>query len=499
MPGKVYLIGAGPGDPGLLTLKGKTLIERADCVVYDFLVSETLLSYSPPGCERVFAGKRAGRHAMTQDTINALLIARAREGRIVVRLKGGDPFVFGRGGEEAEALAGAGVPFEVVPGVSAGNAVPAYAGIPLTHRGVSSNVAFLTGHDDISGADAASRSRSSGTLVFFMGARKIEEIAESLVREGRDPSTPAAVIRWGTTPDQEVITGPLGEIGRKAVDVYPPALAVIGEVVKLRERLAWFESLPLFGKRIVVTRPAAQAGTMRDLLLESGAQPVGIPSIELREPGSWVALDAAIRTLDSFDFLLVTSANGVRHFFARLHACGYDSRRVSDLEIGAIGPATAAELARHGIRADFVPREYRGEGLLESLAGREVSGKSFLIPRARVARDLVPQELRKRGARVEVVEAYFAAAPNYRPDELEALLTPPPHVITFTSSSTATNFFALPFPEVVRSALQRALIASIGPATSSTLEALGRKVEIEAEESTVCGLVKAMEKYFTRR
>ncbi|MGH9451192.1 MAG: uroporphyrinogen-III C-methyltransferase [Terriglobia bacterium] len=498
MSGKVYLVGAGPGDPGLLTLKGKRLLERADCVVYDFLVNEALLNHTRQDCERIFAGKRSGRHSMAQEEINRLLAERACAGRCVVRLKGGDPFIFGRGGEEAAELARAGIPFEIVPGVSTGIGAPAYAGIPLTHRALSSSVRFLTGHEQAGTEETPLTHNPSAheTLVFFMGARNLGEIASTLIRQGCDASTPAAIIRWGTTPDQQVVTAPLSEIAARAVGLHPPALAIIGEVVKLRQQLAWFEKLPLFGKRIVITRAKGQAAPLSDMLIERGAQPVEIPTIELHDPPSWEPADAAIRRIEQFDCLLVTSANGVRKFMARVAAAGRDARCLKGVEIGAIGPATAAEFSHYGVRVDFTALEYRAEGLLDALADRDVSRKSFLIPRARVARDLVPRVLRERGARVEVVEAYYAAAPDYRPDDLEALLTPTPHVITFTSSSTAKNFRRLPIPPGLHPKLQNVRIASIGSVTSETLRGLGMKVDIEAVESTIPGLVEAMEDYF---
>lgn len=496
MPGKVYLVGAGPGDPGLLTLRAKTLLERADCVVYDFLVNEAILDHAPPECERIFAGKRSGRHALSQDRINHLLAERALAGKRVVRLKGGDPFIYGRGGEEAAALRAMGVDFEIVPGVSAGHAAPAYAGIPLTQRGISSSVHFLTGHEEAGEVAPLPSPDQPGTLVFFMGKRKLGETAASLIRQGFDPNTPAAVIRWGTTPNQEVVTAPLREIAERAAALYPPALAIVGEVVNLRDQLNWFEALPLFGKRIVVTRPRGQAGAFTAMLAERGALPVEIPTIELRDPPSWAPLDEAIRHADQYDFLVATSANGVRKFGERLAACGLDARVLKGIEIGAIGPATAAEFSKLGIRVDFVPGEYRAEGLVEALAGRDLAGKRFLIPRARVARDLVPRELEARGARVDVVEAYYAAMPEYRPDHLEALLTPVPHAITFTSSSTAENFSRLPVQPALRRKLESAATASIGPVTSATLRRLSMRVDIEAAESTGPGLVAALESYF---
>lgn len=502
MPGKVYLVGAGPGDPGLFTLRGKALVERADCIIYDFLANEELLRFARPESEKIFVGKRAGRHTLKQDQINDLMVRKARVKQIVVRLKGGDPFIFGRGGEEAAALAAASVPFEIVPGVSSGYAAPAYAGIPVTHRNLSSGVSFMTGHEDIPEDESAERAgsgsgaQSNETLVFLMGTRNLPRITRRLMAEGRHPSTPAAVIRWGTTPAQEVVVGTLEDIAQRGHDVPPPAITVVGEVVRLREQLLWFEKLPLFGKRVVITRMREQAALFGDLLAERGAQVVEIPAIEIRNPDSWERLDNAVRRLNEFDDLLVTSVNGVRNFLARLKACGRDVRDLKGIKIGAIGPATALEFERSGIRVDYVPEEYRAEGLLEVLAKRDLAGKSFLIPRARLARDLVPRVLSERGARVEVVEAYRVEPPEYQPEDLEALLTPPPSVVTYTSSSTARNFSQLPIPPRVREKLAAAKVASIGPITSATLRELGLKVDIEAEKSTIQGLVEAIEAYF---
>ncbi len=500
MPGKVYLVGAGPGDPGLLTIKGKAVLQRADCVVYDFLANEELLLLTPGPCEKVYAGKRAGRHAMTQERINRLLVERAARGETVIRLKGGDPFIFGRGGEEAAALAAAGIPFEVVPGVSSGYAVPAYAGIPVTHRDFSSSVAFVSirGNDGSSVQQwaAAPAFPQADTLVFFMGARNLSEIVATLINRGRDPSTPVAVIRWGSLPFQEVITGSLGDIVSKARGLAPPTVTVVGRVVNLRDQLGWYERLPLFGKRIVITRAREQAEPLKNALAERGALPVELPAIEIRDPDSWALLDDAIRRLETFDYLLLTSANGVRRFLARLEACGRDARDLKGIEIGVIGPATAAEFARTGVRVDFVPQEYRAEGLLEALRGRDLGGKRFLVPRARVARDLVPRALAERGAHVEIVEAYHTEMPRLSGDDLQALLTPTPSVLTFTSASTASNFSKFPISPDVRKRLQSAKTASIGPITSEALRKAGFDVHIEAKQFTVPALVDAIEAYF---
>jgi uroporphyrinogen III methyltransferase/synthase len=362
---------------------------------------QTLVSRN--GCEKIYVGKRGGAHTMSQAEINHLLVRKAREGHVVARLKGGDPFIFGRGGEEAEELVKAGIPFEVVPGISSGYAAPAYAGIPVTHRNLTSGVAFITGHENPTKAETAldwsKIATGLGTLVFFMGVKNLPEIAGKLVEHGRDPETPVAVIRWGTRAEQQVVTGTLADIVSKAAGVPPPAITVVGEVVRLRDQLNWFERLPLFGKRIVITRTREQASVLHEALAELGAQVIEIPTIEIREPASWQQLDQAIRRLEEFHYLLATSAHGVRSFLARLNACGRDVRDLKGLVIGAIGPATAAEFAKTGIRVDFVPRDYRAEGLLETLSGHDLQGKSFLIPRAKVARDLVPRALKERGAR----------------------------------------------------------------------------------------------------
>jgi uroporphyrinogen III methyltransferase/synthase len=496
MAGKVYLIGAGPGDPGLLTLKGRAMLERADCVIYDFLAAAELLRYCRPDAERIFAGKRGGGPRRPQDEITELLIAKARSGAIVARLKGGDPFVFGRGGEEALALVAAGIPFEVVPGVTSGIAALAYAGIPVTHRDMTSSVSFVAGHSeyppDLSALD-------EGTLVFFMGTRNIAIIAASLIAQGRSPQEPAAVIHWGSRPGQQVVTGALADIAALAVNLKPPTVLVVGEVVKLRDQLGWFERLPLYGKRIAITRTREQASVLRDALEELGAEVIEIPTIEIRDPSSWAPLNQAIERLGEFQYLLVTSANGVRNFVSRLKAFGRDARDLKGLTIGAIGPATAAEFAKFGISVDFVPKEYRAEGLLKALEGKDLQGMSFLIPRAKVARDLVPRVLEERGARVEVVEAYETVVPEYTAGELEQFMTPPPDAITFTSSSTATNFTKLFSGRPIKEVLTNSVTASIGPITSDTMRELGLAVGVEAAESSIPGLVKALVGFFQKR
>jgi len=498
--GKVYLVGAGPGDPGLLTLKGKQILERADCVVHDFLVNRDLLRLARADAEQISVGRRGESNRLWQNEINELLVARARAGKLVCRLKGGDPFVFGRGGEEAQALASAGIAYEVVPGVSAGHAVPAYAGIPVTHRDLTSTVTFIAGHEDpgkeSSRLDWAHLGACPGTLVFFMAVRNLPRITRALIDHGRSPATPAAVIQWGSLPYQRVVEGTLADIAGKASAIRTPAITVIGEVVNLREQLNWFEHLPLFGRRIVITRAREQAGALREELAALGAEVIEIPTIEIRPPDSWEPLDAAIRRLEEFHYLLATSANGVRIFLARLAASGRDVRALHGLTIGAIGPATAAEFARTGVKVDLLPTEYVAEGLLAALGDRDLRGKAFLIPRARVARDLVPRVLEERGAHVVVVEAYQTVMPEISHDELTRLLTPPPDAITFTSSSTATNFAKLAGENRLPEILRGVAITSIGPITSQTLRQLGLEVSLEAQESTMAGLVRGIAEYF---
>ena len=502
MIGKVYLVGAGPGDPGLLTLKGKAALERADVIVYDFLANEELLRFAAPGAEKVRVPRRKNNPARRQAKIDQLLVAKARQGRIIVRLKGGDPFIFGRGGEEAEALVKARIPFEVVPGITAGYGAPTYAGIPVTHRNFVSAVTFITGHEDPRKNDPeidwSSIAAVRGTLVFFMGVKHLPKIAQVLIARGRSTRTPVAVIRWGTRAHQQVITGTLQSIAHKAAQITPPAVTVVGDVVKLRDRLNWFERLPLFGKRIVITRAREQATALRDALEGLGAEVIELPTIEIRDPKSWEPLDQAIRRIEEFDYLLVTSANGVRQLLARLAALGRDVRDLKGIKIGAIGPATAAEFSKVGITVDFVPREYQAEGLLEALGGCDLRGKAFLIPRAKLARDVLPRSLAERGAHVEVVEAYETVPPKLTSGEIGRILNPSPDAMTFTSSSTAANFARVVGKRGIEHRLKGVQLASIGPITSATLRKLGLRVAIEAEESTIPSLVEAIRKYFAR-
>ena len=502
--GRVYLVGAGPGDPGLLTLKGKELLERAEVVIYDYLANEEFLQFAPPEAERIYVGKKGGDHTMGQEEINRLLVEKGRA-HVVVRLKGGDPFVFGRGGEEAQELVAAGIPFEVVPGVTAAIAVPAYAGIPLSHRDYAASMAFITGHEREDKTDSKIAwdrlATGVGTLVFFMGVKNLPEICQSLITHGRPAETPVAVIRWGTTPEQQTVIGTLQNIAEKVAqaNLKPPAITVVGEVVRLREELNWFEARPLFGRRIVVTRAREQASEFKSILTDLGAHCLEFPTIAIEPPPSWEPLDTAIAHLASYDWVIFTSVNGVRCFMERLRLAGRDVRGLHGVRLAAIGPKTAEALEHVGICPDLVPGEYRAEAILEGLSGGEIKGKRFLLPRAMVARDVLPETLRQWGAEIDVVPAYKTVLPRERSAAmLERLRSGEIDCLTFTSSSTVSNFFSLFEAETLLPLLQRVCIACIGPVTAKTAEEHGLRVEIMPSQYTIAGLAQAISDHFQR-
>jgi len=485
---KVCLVGAGPGDPELITLKAKRLLERADCVLYDHLAPAELLELAPARAECIYVGKKKSDHALTQDQICALLVERGSRGLNVVRLKGGDPLLFGRGGEEAEALAAAGIPFEIVPGVTSPLGIAAYTGVPLTHRDHTSVVTFITGHD-VAKIDWG-KVGTSETLVVFMGLSQFDEIASRIVGAGRSPSTPAMAVRWGTRPDQEVIQGTLETLPGliHAGGMKPPATIVVGEVVGLRDTLSWYEKLPLFGQSVVVTRARDQAGAMVAPLRELGAAAIEVPAIAIEPPCDYGALDAAIGRLSRYDWLMFTSANGVRRFQERLDAGAFDVRAIRG-KLCAIGPATRDALAEMHLKVDVMAREYVAEGLLEALRDYDMNGAEVLIARAAVARDTLPAELMRRGARVDVAEAYRTVAPADLPQRVAAVLRDGPDWVAFTSSSTVTNFVEAAGGA---EALRGVRVASIGPITSATARALGLELAVEAKNYTVDGLVSAI-------
>ena len=503
--GCVYLIGAGPGDPGLLTLRARDVLALADAVIYDNLVHPDVLGWAPARAERVLMGKVGHHHCCPQAEITEALIARARSGLIVARVKGGDPSIFGRLGEEALALAEEGIPFEIVPGVTAALGASAYAGIPLTHRDWAPCVTLVTGHRRTDGGhepeiDWGALARTGGTLAIYMGVRHLDEVADSLIRAGRSASTPVALVRRATWPDQEVLTGTLGDIANRAEasGFQPPAVAIVGEVVALREKLSWFERRPLRGKRILVTRAAHQAGDLSRLLRSRWAEPLELPLIELRPCGHKSAVESALRKLFAYDWVIFSSANAVEFTFRRIGEMGLDARVFGAARVCAVGPRTAEALAGRGIRADVVPKEYVAESLVEALSAVErLQGTSVLIPRAREAREVIPEELGRRGARVEVLELYENVRPEtYPPQALEALREGRLDMVTLASSSAAKGFEALCREQGISPG--RLPCAVIGPATRQTAESLGLRVAVVPEEYTVERMVEAMEKYFER-
>jgi len=503
-PGKVYLVGAGPGDPGLLTLKGKECLEQADIVLYDYLANPVLLQYAPATAQRIYVGRRGRGQYQDQADINRLLIERAKEGNVVVRLKGGDPFVFGRGGEEAEAVSAGGVDFEVVPGVTAAVAVPAYAGIPVTHRTLASTVTFVTGHEDPTKPGTQLEwpklASASGTLVFMMGMKNLPTIARQLLSEGRSPDTPVAAIRWGTKADQQTIVGTLNDIVEKteAVHLEPPTAIVIGEVVRLRGQLNWFEAKPLFGKRIVLTRPQKQAREFSQLLSGYGAEPVEVPTIQIVPPASWQAIDDAVTRLGTYHWLIFTSVNGVRPFMERLHVARKDVRALAHLRLCAIGPRTAQELGTYGLTSDVIPAQYQAEGVIAALADAGVRGSHILIPRAEVAREILPEQLRELGATVDVIPVYRTIAPTVDAASLtKQFCDGQVAAVTFTSSSTVRNFVEVfGGRDAVKPLVARVVIACIGPITARTAEEYGLTVTIMPAENTVPALADAIVKHF---
>jgi uroporphyrinogen III methyltransferase / synthase len=484
---KVYLVGAGPGDPELITLKAKRLLQQADSVLYDHLASSDLLELAPASAERLYVGKKKSEHALSQEEICALLVDRGQRGLNVVRLKGGDPFMFGRGGEEAEALADAGIAFEVVPGVTSPLGIAAYTGVPLTHRDHTSVVTFITGHDVLK--IDWTKVGTSETLVIFMGLSQFDEIARRIIGAGRSTATPAMAVRWGTRPDQQVVTGTLDTLPRLIHEsaLKPPATIVIGDVVLLRDKLGWYEKLPLFGQRIVVTRAREQAGALTELLHSLGAAVIELPTIVIQPAADYTPLDNAIANLRTYEWLIFTSANGVRFFLERLDVSKSDLRAIQG-RICAIGPATRDALERFHLKVDVMAEQYAAEGVLAALTTYNLTGNRVLIARAAVARDLLPRELVRRGAQVEVVEAYRTIAPRDLEERAGQVLSLPPDWITFTSSSTVQNLVNA----VGAEALRHIRTVSIGPITSATLRQNGLPVTAEAPVYTVAGLAEAL-------
>ncbi len=482
----VYLVGAGPGDIGLLTLKACEILSAADVVIYDRLADDSILNFCA-GAKKIYVGKSSGKHTLKQSEINQVLVEEARKNKIVVRLKGGDPFVFGRGGEEAIFLRENDLAFEIVPGVTSAIAVPAYAGIPVTHRGVATSFAVITGHEDPTKPESTINwekiSAAVDTLIFLMGVANLPQIVTKLIENGRNPETPAALIRWGTKNSQETIMTTLKEAPNEKIS--PPAIFVVGEVVNLREQLKWFETKILFGKKILVTRARTQTSKLSKALKNLGAEVVECPTIKIVAPSdNFAAIDAAIKKIRDFDWIIFTSANGVEKFFERLKVYGLDARALN--KIAAIGSATADKLSSFGIIADVVPKDFVAESLADSLK-ELVADKKILLARAEEARDILPESLKNFGASVEVVPIYKTVPEVAAQIDFDSI-----DLATFTSSSTVKNF-------VAAYGVPKIPTAAIGTITAQTLESFGVTPDIIAEEFTINGLVEAIKNFYERR
>jgi len=500
--GQCFLVGAGPGDLGLVTLRAKECVEHADVIVYDYLCNAEMLRWAPERAELIFAGKKAGAHTLSQEEINALLVEKTAGGNNVVRLKGGDPFLFGRGGEEAQALAAAGLPFVVVPGVTSAIAGPAYAGIPVTHRGKNSHVTFFTGHEDPeksgSAIDFGALAKLGGTQVMLMGVERIQAIANEMIATGARKDLPVALIRWATTGRQETLVGNLENIADRAAaaEFTAPAVAVFGDVVELRDELNWFEDRPLSGKRIVVTRTRSQAGMLTEQLRALGADVIELPTIRIEPPADLRAFAELVQDAHSYDWVVFTSPNGVNAFFDLFYKLYNDAREIGGVRIAAIGPATAQRIKDFHLKVDLQPEEFVAESLVREFRKEGgVENLRILIARAEKARDLLPRELSALGAIVDEGFAY-RTVPETRDDigARRRLLEEGADLITFTSSSTVENFLALglPWPAKMQ-------VASIGPVTSKTAREHGLEVAIEARRHDIPGLVDAICKFFSAK
>ncbi|MDD2308879.1 MAG: uroporphyrinogen-III C-methyltransferase [Desulfuromonadaceae bacterium] len=502
--GIVYLVGAGPGDPALITLRGMECLKKAEVVVYDYLANEQLLGYAAEAAERIYAGRVGGGHNQDQDEIHKLLVAKGGAGKVVVRLIGGDPFMFDHGGEECEALRNASIPFVIVPGVTAAAGASAYAGIPLTHRDITASVEFVTGQKRNdkreSDIDWERLSQGDGTVVFYMGVTNLRRNMQCMLEHGRSPDTPVALVRSATTGCQQVLVGTLADIADRAEEcgLKPPAVTIVGGVVALREKLQWFDTLPLCGKKIIVTRAAEQAGEFSARLAARGATVLECPTIRLVEPENWQLLDLAIRELPGYDWVVLTSVNAVRFFFQRLDTLGFDARALGGCRVCTVGPRTADRIRSYGIKPDLVASDYKAEGVVDEFSRLDMQGSRVLFPRADKARDVIPRELKRMGAQVDSPVAYRNVLPERLPPEtLFALEKRSVDCITFTSSSTVQNLAAMLGEELMLDMLRGVAVASIGPITSKSCRDLGLKVDIEPESYTIDALAEALERHFT--
>jgi len=499
--GKVYLIGAGPGDVGLFTIRGKDCINKADIIVYDYLVNPKILEFAQINTEIIYVGKRSGHKELSQTKINKLLVDKAKRGKLVARLKGGDPFIFGRGAEEALELSKNKIPYEIIPGISSDYAVPEYAGIPPTHRDYSSTIAVITGHEDPKKKRTKIPWSSLGkisTLIFLMGINKLDKIVDKLRKNGKSSNTPVAVITWGTYPAQKTVVGSLKNIIGKTIEnrVKPPGIIVVGEVVKLREQIQWYEKKPLYGKNILITRPKRQASEFINGLNELGANTIEFPTIQISHPKSWSRLDKAIKRITEYNWIIFTSTNGVSSFFNRLKYKNLGFKSLSNIKFAVIGKKTKQSLEDHGLSADIIPDEFRAEGLIKEFQSADLIGKRILIPRAKEARQILPEKLKRLGANVDVVTAYENKIPESLNSKklIDEIKKSDIDVITFTSPSTVNNFYSV--FKTSEKTFKNSLIASIGPITTEALRSHGKEPEIAAKEYTTKELTKEILNYF---
>ncbi|MBI5418139.1 uroporphyrinogen-III C-methyltransferase [Candidatus Poribacteria bacterium] len=502
--GKVYLVGAGPGDIKLITVKGMECIKEADVIIYDYLANSKLLSYAKRDAEKIPVAKRDEKHHLDYDKIYSLLLAKVKEGKIIARLKGGDPFVFGRGGEEAEFLAEHNILFEVIPGVTSAIAVPAYAGIPVTHRKYAASLALITGHrwkkgENINWPQIA---RGPETLVFYMALSNLAYIKDRLLNEGKDKNTPTAVISFGTRSSQVTIVGTLENILDKVKEsnLQPPAITVIGEVVNLRNKLRWFDVKPLFGKKIVITRAQDQAGEFAEELEKEGAEVIEFPTIEIIPAKDYKELDEALENINKYNWIIFTSVNGVKYFFDRLKSKKKDIRILSNVKLCAIGPKTSEELEKKGLNVDYVPSEYKAEGIIAGFEKMEsVKNLKILLPRAALAREILPEKMKELGAHIDVITVYETILPSANTEYLkEKLINKEIDLITFTSSSTVNNFVEIFIRENIKiiDLLKTCKIAAIGPITKDTAQKIGLKIDFVPEKYTIKDFIKEIKNFY---
>ncbi|KJS22541.1 MAG: HemD protein [Clostridiaceae bacterium BRH_c20a] len=501
--GKVFLIGAGPGDVKLITLKGLECIKKADVIVYDRLANPRLLAHKMPKAQLIYVGKSPDRHTLTQDEINKVIVKEALEGKIVARLKGGDPFVFGRGGEEAEVLLESGIPFEIIPGITSAISVPAYAGIPVTHRDFTSTLTIITGNEDPTKEDTNINwdklGQDPGTLIFLMGVGNLPKIVEQLVKNGKTKNTPVALIRWGTRPEQQVVTGTLNNIVEEVTraGLESPAIIIVGDVVKLRNKLKWFENKPFFGKRILVTRSREQASDLSEKIEDLGGEAWEYPTIVIEEPLDFAPLDRAISNATEYDWIIFTSVNGVKAFFNRMAKLKIDIRKLGNVRFCAIGPKTKEAIEEKGLLVEYVPEVFRAEAIVDGLKNTLQSGQKILLPRADLARPVLLDSLQELNLQVDEAIAYRTVNNTEDSKELlEKIINKEINVITFTSSSTVKNFIELLEGNNAEELLKGITVACIGPITAETAQEMGLKVNITAEKYTIDGLISALLNYF---